>query len=92
MSDAKKTTNEFLCSGFFVATNEGNAKAQSLFVCERKTFDDYCTRLIQSCQCQASGRKMIKIVQQVYLADSNELTECSLDVYACISERTCHPC
>ena len=27
-------------SGFFVAGDEGNAEAQSLFMCERKTFDD----------------------------------------------------
>ena len=60
-------------------------------MCEHKTFDDLCTGLVQPCQCQANARKMIKTVQ-VCLADSNELTERSFDVYACNSERTCHPC
>ena len=40
MSDI--TTNKRLCSGFFVAGDEGNAEAQSLFMCERKTFNDLC--------------------------------------------------
>ena len=69
-------------------------KPNHCLVCERKTFDDLCTGLIQPCQCQAiNAWKMIKTVQ-VCLANSNELTEHSLDVNACtcISERTCPSC
>ena len=88
MSDI--TTNKRLCSGFFVAGDEGNAEAQSLFMCERKTFNDLCNGLTQPCQCQANAWRMIKIVQ-VCLAASDEVTEHSL-VHACTVERTCPSC
>ena len=51
------------CAGFFVAGDEGNAEAQSLFLCERKTFSNLCTGLTQPCQCNSTARKMIKAVQ-----------------------------
>ena len=80
-----------LCLGFFVPGDEGNDEAQSLFVCERKTFEDLCTGLTQPCQCQASARKMIKTVQ-VCIAHSSELIKYLVDIYACTSERACPSC
>ena len=46
-----------------MAGDEGNAKAQSLFQCERQTFSDLYTGLTQLCQCTSTARKMIKAVQ-----------------------------
>lgn len=51
-------------SGFFVAGDESNAEAQSLFMCERKTFDDLCSGLTHPCLCQAYAWKMINTVQK----------------------------
>ena len=69
--------NKLLCLGFFVPGDEGNDEAQSLFVCERKTFEDLCAGLTQPCQCQASARKMIRTVQ-VCIVHSSELIKINI--------------
>ena len=69
-----RTINELLCLGFFVAGDEGNAEAQSLFICERKAFDNLCTGLTQPCQCPSNARKIIKTIQ-VCIANSDELAK-----------------
>ena len=66
-----------MCLGFFVAGDEGNAEAQSLFICERKAFDNLCTGLTQPCQCPSHVRKIIKTIQ-VCIANSDELAKFEL--------------
>ena len=63
-----------LCLGFFVAGDESNAKAQSLFICECKAFDNLCTGLTQPCQCRSNARRMIKTIQ-LCIANSDELAK-----------------
>ena len=60
---------KFLCSGFFVASDNEDVEAQSLFICERKTFLSLCTGLTHQCQCQANARKLTKMIQ-VHVTDS----------------------
>ena len=60
---------KFLCSGFFVAGDNEDVEAQSLFICERKTFLSLCTGLTHQCQCQANARKLTKMIQ-VRVTDS----------------------
>ena len=59
----------FLCSGFFVAGDNEDVEAQSVFICECKTFLSLCNGLTHQYQCQANARKLTKTIQ-VHVTDS----------------------
>ena len=50
------------CSGFY-SSGDNSDEDESLFVCERKTFNSLCAGLTQTCPCHANARQATKTIQ-----------------------------
>ena len=51
-----------ICSGFYTS-DDNSAEDETLFVCERKTFNSLCAGLTQTCPCHANARQVTKAIQ-----------------------------